>query len=140
MFRAILADIEQNLFRGKIRNADCCDPVKYTIVLNVTEFMPMIEMMKERFSGATIQIADTPTSFLAEQIKSRENKKDSRAQRIIDWIFEQPNGTTFKISDMLNELFMSQQNFKDAKKYNKSLVKIFKSMETGRRGYYTVRK
>lgn len=140
MYRAIMSDIEQNLFRSKLRNPDCKEPVRYLMFFNTDEFKPMIELMQERYKEANVFVTDTPTSFLIEQIKSRENSKDSKTQRIIDWLSEQPNGTTFKVSDMLNELGITQQKFKDAKKYNKSLVKIFKSMETNRRGYYTVRR
>ena len=73
-----------------------------------------------------------------EKIKNRDSKKDSKAQRIIDWIYEQPKGREFKISAMLKELGLSQKNFDDAKRYNKSLVTIFRSMATDKKGYYRI--
>lgn len=138
MYYSILTDIEQNLFRSKIRNADCDDSIHYTIAFNTIEFDPLIEMMRERYKGAKIVITGTPTLFLKEQIKSRATKDESRAQRIIDWIYEQPKGREFKITEMLNELGLSQQQFNDTKKHNNSLSIIFKSMAMKKRGYYKI--
>lgn len=138
MYHAIMSDIEQNIFRSKLRNPNCDEPIRYLMFFNTDEFKPMIELMQERYKGANVFVADTPTSFLMEKIKNRDSKKDSKAQRIIDWIYEQPKGREFKISAMLKELGLSQKNFDDAKRYNKSLVTIFKSMATDKKGYYRI--
>lgn len=49
MYRQILADIEQNMFRSKIRNIDNEDHVTYTMFFDVKQYRPLIEMMQSRY-------------------------------------------------------------------------------------------
>ena len=139
MCRCIAADIEQNLFRSKIRNVDCKEPVTYTILFNVKEYAEVIDIMKSRFPKAKIEVVPTPTLFLKAKNQQRKNSKQSISQIIIDWLEKQPKGKIFKINDMYIELSISRKQFSKAKENNKSLSKIFQNMQTDKRGYYCIK-
>lgn len=121
MCRCIAADVEQNLFRSKIRNVDCKEPVTYTILFNVKEYAEVIDIMKSRFPKAKIEVVPTPTLFLKAKNQQRKNSKQSISQIIIDWLEKQPKGKVFKINDMYIELSISRKQFSKAKENNKSL-------------------
>ena len=139
MYHAIMSDIEQNIFRSKLRNPDCNEPIRYLMFFNTDEFKPMIELMQERYKGANVFVADTPTSFLMEKIKIRNSKVETQTQRIIDWLYSLPKGKTFKTCEMLRELELSQKQFDKIKEKNPSFQKIFKSMKTDKHGIYQVK-
>ena len=136
MYRYIAADIEQNLFRSKIRNADCKNKVIYTILMNCREYNGVIEIIRQRFPKAKIEVESIPTMFLKLKTESRKNKNESVSQKIIAWITSKPKGTIFNVKEMLIELNISQQNFNKAKEKNRSLRQIFLDMKTEKRGYY----
>lgn len=136
MYRYIAADIEQNLFRSKIRHADCKDKVIYTILMNCREYNGVIEIIRQRFPKAKIEIESIPPIFLKMKTENRKNKNESVSQKIIAWITSKPKGTIFNVKEMLIELNISQQNFNKAKEKNRSLRQIFLDMKTEKRGYY----
>lgn len=73
-----------------------------------------------------------------DKIINRNNKKPSKAQRIIDWISSKPTGTVFKTCEMLKDLGISHEQFERAKRDNRHLKIIFKNMMMERKGYYMI--
>lgn len=138
MCRYIAADIEQNLFRSKIRNIDCKEPVTYSIMMNCNDQSDVISILADRFPRAKIEVIATPTIFLKAKNQQRKNKKMSVSQIIIDWLANQQKGTVFKINDMYAALQISRKQFSKAKENNKSLSKIFQNMQIEKRGYYRI--
>lgn len=114
MYRYIAADIEQNLFRSKIRNADCKEPIIYTVLMNCKEYNGVIEIIRQRFQKAKIEVESIPTMFLKLKTESRKNKNESVAQKVVNWLSYQPKGSTIKISDMLSALNISHKAFNNA--------------------------
>ena len=138
MYRYIAADIEQNLFRSKIRNADCKEPVIYTVLMNCKEYNGVIEIIRQRFPKAKIEVESIPPIFLKMKTENRKNKNESVSQKIIDWVSTKPKGTVFKTSEMCVALGINQRQLDKTKSKNKSLVKIFHAMQTDKKGYYCI--
>lgn len=136
MCRYIAADIEQNLFRSKIRNIDCKESVTYTIMLNCKDQSDVISILADRFPRAKIEVIATPTIFLRAKNQQRKNKKMSVSQRVIDWLTSQEKNKTIKISDMLTALNLNYEDLKNAKKHNKAFQAILSEhQKSAKRGY-----
>ena len=139
MNRMLLADIEQNLFRGAIRNKDFSGKMTYAIYANAFdangEESQLVRFIRARYepAGATVEVIDAPV------IKVMSRKGDTKAQKIIDWIDALPSGTVFKVSDLLRSLKITNTEFQTAK-YNKLLkLKLKKMMIPNMKGYYSTR-
>lgn len=141
----ILADIEQNIFRCKIRNVDNNKKCIYTLIFNIREstyifenYSPLIDMLKKRFEkyGATVNFVETPMEF--RLLKTKERKQDTYAKKILNWLAVKGNGYIFKVSEMKAELEITDKQFEKIKEKNIAIKVLFDRMRTDKRGYYKV--
>lgn len=139
MYNTILADVEQNLYRTKIRNADNTDIVTYTMLFNTNQYKFLIELLKARYGayGATINVIDTPLEF--RLLKSKERKQDTNAKKILEWLSTKTKEDTFYINNMLSELNLTQKQFRRIKEKDTSIKALFENMKTNKRGYYIIK-
>ncbi len=137
MFRSIFADIEQNLFRGVIRNPESTEKMTYALFFDVKKYEYLIDLMKERYGtrGATINLIDTPIELQAIKSKNRKTEKSTVTQIFYEWYDKQPTGRTFTPSELMRETKMSREGFKNLKKYAKN---TFERMKTETTGLYMV--
>lgn len=142
--RFILADIEQNLYRCKIRNSNNTEKCTYTLICNVDEsnftlenYHPLIDLIKSRYEkyGATINLMETPLEF--KLLKTKERHQDTHAKKILNWLSEKEKGYVFNITDMLFQLNILADNFKDIKKQNVGIKDLFSKMRI-KRGIYKI--
>lgn len=134
MYKYISADIEQNLFRSAVRNADCNEPIIYTILLNMREYGNIADIITQRFPKAKIEILPIPSMFLQLKTQSRKNKEISVSQKVLNWLMQQPKDSIIKISDMLSALQINYDTFKNAKKskaFKAIIAEHQKGMKTG---------
>ena len=153
MLRSILADIEQNIFRGSIRNMDNQKQQTYTLIykcksqadkdgIEHNELAGLTEMIKERYEvlGATVNIIDTPTTILKLKTNERKTKDGHRtpAQKLTEYLdaMEQRPNHPFKRSAMLADCNISAQQFKDALKRNAHIKQRLESIKTDKQGWY----
>ena len=129
MFRSIFADIEQNLFRGSIRNPECTEKMTSTLFFDTIQYAFIIELMKERYGsrGAVINIIDTPPELKTNKAKNRKTEKPTAIQIFYEWYDKQPTGRTFSRSDVLHETTLSTEQFKNIRKRNKELFSKLKT-------------
>lgn len=139
MYKQILSDIEQNIFRSKIRNIDNEDSIVYTLFFDIKQYQQLIEMIKTRYGsiGANINVIDTPSEILLQKIKDRDTKEQTYSQVIVDWIYNH-KGTEFKIANMLRDIGLKPKQFDRVKTKNKSLAELFRNMKTSKKGYYKI--
>ena len=76
MSRIMLAELEQNIFRGIIRNADCDEDYTYHLFMNVGQYPELIKMIHERYEklGATVVDMKLPPEILAIKKLQRKTK------------------------------------------------------------------
>lgn len=139
----ILADLEQNIYRSKIRNTDNKEKCVYTLICNFSEqnnliedYKPLIEIVKSRYEplGATVNLIDTPTEFKILKIKERNTKNKSSVQKFIDWLNLQPKGKVFKRADLMTECKITKSQFKDIKDSG-----VLNALKTSKQGIYQVK-
>ena len=83
--------------------------------------------------GAKVEVIDAP------EIKILSRKGKSNSARIAAWCQQQPNGKVFKLKEMLQEIGMTNEEFKQAKRSNNGLHRMFDQMRiAGRRGYFKI--
>lgn len=141
--RLILADIEQNLYRCKIRSRDNKVNCTYTLICNVDErsrlfeaYSPLLDMIKARYKslGATIRYIDAPAQFKLLKAKERKTQSKTTVQKFEEWYKNQPKGRVFKRADIMSECNMNESQFKDLKKTD-----ILKNFATDKQGVYKVK-
>ena len=141
--RMILADIEQNLYRCKIRNRDNSEKCTYTLICNVEEhnklfdlYSPLLQMIKTRYEplGATINYIETPAQFILLKSKERKAKNKTTVQKFEEWYGRQPKNRTFKRADLISECNLTVSQFKDLKRTN-----ILNNLSTDKQGLYIVK-
>lgn len=139
----ILADLEQNIYRSKIRNTNNKEKCIYTLICSFNEqnnliedYKPLIEIVKSRYEnlGATVNLIDTPTEFKILKIKERNTKNKSSVQKFIDWLNIQPKGKVFKRADLLTECKITKSQFKDIKDSG-----VLNALKTSKQGIYKVK-
>lgn len=139
MFNTLLADIEQNLYRSRIRNHNDKTPVKYTLMFNTTNYAGLIDKIKERYEslGANVNVIDTPAEILSVKTQSRKpnkNTKSTKAQTIMNWLNRRK--TEFKISDMLANTGIKRCTYNETIKRHPEIRQKLEKMKTEKRGYY----
>lgn len=143
--RCMLADFEQNIFRLAIRNYKNTQDVHIWTFYNVEDkvYNVLSEMLEDRYKpyGAVFEYEDTPEELKIEQIKKRKppkGKKITNAQKIINYCEKKKKGTIFKVNELLLETGLSNDSFKEVRKTNRTIKKMFDDMKTSKRGYYKV--
>lgn len=132
---ALMADLEQNIFRSKIRSIDCTEPVSYTLFLNVKTYADLIKMMQDRYGSleAKINIIDTPASYKQMKTSIRNTDKKTNVQAVLDWMNQQPAGKAFKPKEIREACELTLEAWKNVKKSDavKNLLNNWKSDVTG---------
>lgn len=145
MLRCMLADFEQNIFRLAIRNYKNTEDVNIWTFYNSEDslYQKLSDMIEERYSkyGVMFKYEDTPESLKVEKVKKRKppkGKSKTHAQKIIEWCEKKEHGTTFKVSELLSDTGLTNDAFKETRKSNKVIKKMFTDMKTGKQGYYKI--
>lgn len=84
---------------------------------------------------------DAPDKLKIEMVKNRKPPKGKRmtnAQKILEWCDNQQSGKVFKLSELLHDVNLSNDTFKDTKKSNQTIKRLFNDMKTNKKGYYKI--
>lgn len=142
MFRSILSDFEQNIFRTAIRNYNNHEQVEVHVLWDYTMFGQLNELIEARYTPYDVKFRynGVPSVIGKENTKERKSAsgKPTTAQAILYWYEEQPRGQEFKLSTMLAELNISNDEFKNAKR-NKTVMEMFSNNSDGKKGYYIIK-
>lgn len=125
MCAEVIADFVQNLFRIKAREINNRDKIEVYLFCKNTENIIMELQYALGRHGAKIEVVEL-TAMQDDKIIRR--KGNSRAKRIVEWLTMQHSGQ-FEISDLLNDLEMTQSDFDRAKKGNRQLREHFQRMK-----------
>lgn len=138
----ILADIEQNLYRSKVRNADNKDSCTYTIICSTHEYsrifddyQPLVNMIKARYEplGAKVNIIDTPNEFKLLKAEERKTKNETGIQKFSLWLKNQNKDRLFKRADVIKECNITDEQFKELKKHG-----LLNRYKTEKQGIYII--
>lgn len=85
MNNLLLAEIEQNLFRGIIRNSDSEEEFTFHLFVNTQAYRDLIRLMISRYGalGATIQQEELPVKTALRKIINRSGQTQSK--QLIEW-------------------------------------------------------
>lgn len=138
MYNTILADVEQNLYRTKIRNANNTDMVTYSMLFNTNQYKHLIELLKARYGayGATINIIDTPKEIKGFNLINRKSKNKTAFQKFTEWHKMQTASRLMKSKDIRNEIDLTTDQFKDLMK-NDIVKKAI--IPADKKGYYYIK-
>lgn len=142
IFRFLIADIEQNLFRMKIRRNDCRDEVCYYLFIKTKVYRKLIVGLEDRFvkkHGAKIIEVGSPVQFQID--KMLRSAEGYGYKNLLNWMKnnEERPGRVFSTKDILEETGLNQQQFTDAKRNHPEIREYFEnriSPLTGRPGNY----
>ena len=111
MTRHVLADMEQNMYRGIIRNADNTQPFTYYVFFDHQQYAELIKEIRNRYIplGAKVQIVKRAT---VEAYKPK-NPVDERIETFEKWFDVDWDGTPIRQSKAYLALGMDQISFKN---------------------------
>lgn len=133
MIKKIFVDFIQNIFRTKIRDFSNRDQVEiYTFIEDKME--ELLTMIEEYFDIKIEHIK--ATEFAIESVISKKNPKESIAQKIMKWWVGYDWEKELHISEILNLVGITQQQFNKAKENNEKLREFIKSNCGSKRKYY----
>ena len=143
--RAVIADMEQNLFRGAIRNGKPMQFVLYAKAYDIDRETKQrsensfVQMVRDRYKkhGATVEVIDVPEVKISS--RDRANSENSTAQKILSWCKMQKPGSVFKLKTMLAETDLDNSMFQHAKQHNSGLSDYLNGLKVpGKRGFYQI--
>lgn len=145
MLRCMLADFEQNIFRLAIRNFKNTEKVRVWVFCNTDDalYHELTKRIEKRYGpyGVKFTYEDAPEELQIEKVKDRkppEGKKQTNAQKIIEWREKLVPGTEYKVKDLLEGTGLNDKQFQKVKKNNKVISDIFAKDKTEKKGYYKV--
>lgn len=116
----VQADLEQNLFRGIIRDSDLVETYVYTVFCDLErpQNQELFKKTREHFGalGAAVIACDEPFYLPLFRLVSR--KGDSNAKKIYQFVSGLPEGAGFTTSDILTACHIDQDAFDKAKENN----------------------
>lgn len=121
MNHILLAELEQNLFRGIIRNSNCESDFFFHLFINTNNYKDLIKLMRERYEplGASIEEAELPYQITLQKIVNRHGSPYNK--KFIAWHdTELKNGQKYTPEDIRNGIGMC----------NKTAVKSYQQMLT----------
>lgn len=141
MFRSIMADFEQNIFRTAIRNFHNKAEVKVYTFWNCKMFEPLNNLIEDRYKPFGVKFeylgVPDPVRKMKTGIRKPKDGKKTNPKKILGWYSNQPKGKVFKLSEMLIELNIDNNDFKNAKK-NSQIKSLLEKSRTEKQGYYKV--
>ena len=121
----LVADTEQNLFRGTIRNPTSVEPYTYYVFTSAERNAKMIEIAKERYVDARIEELPEPFEIGLAKLRTRSSSKKTVPQLILDYVDNLTPGTEFTIDQLLRDKDLTQGQFDKAKENNTCLKELF---------------
>lgn len=135
MYSKLLVDIEQNIFRTKLRDYSNKDEIKIDLIYNSDTFEKLNEILQNRLN---VDVAiSTPIEIIENKIDSRKNKKESNSQRIKRWFRENEGRGETSINDILNNCNLTKKQLDKAKEKN-SNFKLWLKDRKIKKGIYDV--
>ena len=110
MIHHVLADMEQNLYRGIIRNADNTQPFTYYVFFDHNTYQSLIELIHKRYAplGAKIEIVSRSD---IESFKQKSTM-ELRITAFEKW-FDNWDGSAIRQKEVYPQLGMSRIDFKN---------------------------
>ncbi len=137
----ILVDIEQNVFRSKIRDNDCTDKIRYYIFFDYDSHPHLKDLIIDRFKnryGANVELID-PYELLFDKIRNRVPKggKMTNSQKIIKFLDSLNIGQVFTLHDLKVTTGLKSSQINSTRQANPYLDSILKEwMIDRRKGIY----
>lgn len=113
MTSVVLADIEQNIFRSAIRNADNCQPVTYYLFFAHEQYERLVAAIRERYErlGATVEVVGGK----AVEAFWPQDDVGARLERIQHW-YDNWDGKAIKRKEILAVTSMTAKSFENTLK------------------------
>lgn len=128
----LVADTEQNIFRGAVRNPDYNDEYSYTIFCREEAANEVAEQLQKRYPEAAIVRLDTPLEIRLAKIRQRNGETPSYAQRILQYLDQLPFGAEFTVKEMLQEVNISAAQLKECRRNTPEIQILLKRLKIGK--------
>lgn len=122
--RILLADLEQNMYRGAIRRRDFDGQATFYVLCDTNMHRQLIEMAKKRYSKLDVKVvvvAGTPTDVQRSKRDKRKAKdpvKGTARQRFLTWYNECLPGVKLTKRKLLLAANLSESDLKNLGKKN----------------------
>lgn len=125
--RIVLADTEQNLFRGTIRDARCTEQYNYYVFCKKEAHGRVFDAMRARYPEVHMRWIDAPLDIRLNKI--RESRRDSVAKKFLTWYDALSMDTEFTMQEAQEALSIEHNQIKYARRDNPDLDELFKRIK-----------
>ena len=125
--RIVLADTEQNLFRGTIRDARCTEQYNYYVFCKKDAHGHVFDAMRARYPEVHMQWIDAPLDIRLNKI--RESRRDSVAKKFLTWYDALTMDTEFTMQEAQEALSIEHNQIKYARRDKPDLDELFKRIK-----------
>lgn len=144
MYRSIIADFEQNIFRTAIRNYDNTQLVNIWTFCNISSqtYKELFKKLEDRYKplGVTFEYETDAIEIKTEKVKMRcapNDKNSNNTQIVLKWTESQEIGRKFKTADVLKETGLNNQQFQKTKECL-PIRTFFNTYKTNKNGFYEI--
>lgn len=143
--RILLADLEQNMYRGAIRRRDFADKATFYVLCDTNMHRQLIEMAKKRYSKLDVNVlvvGEPPYEVQRskrEKRKAKDPVKGTAKQRFLAWYNTCPPGEKLSKRKLLLAANLSESDLKNLGKknsageyYDKDVGPLLERMHVGR--------
>ncbi len=137
MSEFLLSDIEQNIYRSKIRYIANTDNVTYMLILNAKLYPTLISMLTSRYEklGARVNIIATPDNIVRRKKLERQHKEKTAYQLFDEWLSKQKVVRTVKAQTLKDEIGITKEQFRNINKLPQFTKYV---RQSDKKGYYTI--
>lgn len=132
----LLADIEQNMMRGSIRNANSKKPFTFYLVLSFGEYGDLIKELKKRYGAKKVIPIEKTEEEKRRKVMERAVNEDTVPQRFLKWHDTLSAGTLYTTKEIRENIGLkSSAKLKDYYKDNSAMEDILKNERISRGNY-----
>lgn len=136
MNRMVLSDLEQNLFRGSIRDNQGTAPYTFYLFVEHKGYQKLINLIRNRYEplGASVELIGTPHEFLTVKTCLRKNENEL-PRRFWTWYSQLPDGQEYTTAEIYCVLSTTKALW-DQAKHKHPDIKMLLDKERVSRGRY----
>ncbi len=136
-YMLILNDIEQNFFRGVIRNSGSEKREHYYVFFKLSMYQDMIRLMRLRYwpLGGRIREIKKPVEFIKQRTNNRTDGRKTNVQILTEWLQTCRFMRVFSYSDITKETGLTTQQISKIRANRSEIKKIFESWNIGDGNY-----
>lgn len=132
----LLADTEQNMFRGTIRDPHCQETYHYYIICEKERYAALAAAVQQRYPEAPVEWIDRPLEYRLDKIRRRKGDGLTKPQLFLMLYDALPSGVEFTIAELVADSGLTAKDVGKIREKNKAIDDLLKLIRIGKTQRY----